>query len=302
VIDAFLSFIARATSLNTLNLAIIDALNVMTPTEVIATTEAVYQEDWRFPGDLPEEKQRLFTEVVRDSVGNSTRAMHKAGKPSPEHYSRRTLVPGIRMFAGEGPREHRTLVVGFPGNGGRLMMPLPIILQHLPAHSVDLVMVPDGVKANYRKGIPALAETVEEALFKLKELLPGGYERVVTLGTSSGGVPSLFAAAEFAADMALAVGAGHPDDERWVATRGLTKRQMIEAAATRLGTCRVTLAFGAQSPEDAVSADAITAIIPHAHKVSVSLPGVEVKHVALYPIVNAGELRPFFSEHLGLAR
>lgn len=302
MIDAFLSRIAASKTLNGLNLAIIDALNVMTPVEAVATTEIVYQKEWRFPGSVPEEKRRAFTDVVRDAVGKSTRTMYKAGKSLPERYTRRALVPGIWIFIGEGPRQDRTLIVGFPGNGGRLMMPLPIILQHLPARNIDLVMVPDGIKANYRKGIPALANTVEEALAKLKQHLPSGYERVVTLGTSSGGVPSLLAAAEFGADTVLAVGAGHPDDERWEATRDVTKRQLLEAAAPHLADCRVTLAFGAQSPDDEVSADAIAAMIPHARKVPVSVPGVEVKHVALFPIANAGQLRPFFREHLGLLK
>lgn len=302
MIDAFLSHIATATSLNSLNLAIIDALNLMTPVEAVAATEIVYQDTWRFPGNLPEDKERAFISVLRDTVGKSTRAMYKAGKPLPERYSRHTLTPGILMFTGEGPRQNRTLIVSFPGNGGRLMMPLPIILQHLPADSVDLVMVPDGVKANYRKGIPALAGTVEGALVKLRGLLPDGYERIVTLGTSSGGVPSLLAAAELGATAVLAVGAGHPDDERWEASRNTSKRQLIEAAAPGLANCRVTLAFGAQSPDDEISADAIAAIIPHAQKVSVSVPGVDVRHVALFPVVNTGQLRPFFREHLGLSK
>jgi hypothetical protein len=302
VIDTFLRHIASATSLNSLNLAIIDAMNAMTPVEAVALTEIVYQDDWQFPGNLPEEKERAFTSVLRDTVGKSTRAMYKAGKPMPERYSRHTLTSGVRMFTGQGPLGHRTLVVSFPGNGGRLMMPLPIILQHLPANSVDLVIVPDRIKANYRKGIPKLGDTVEEALVKLKEHLPNGYQRVVTLGTSSGGVPSLLAAAELSADMVLAVGAGHPDDERWEETRNVSKRQLLEAAAPRLANCRVTLAFGAQSPDDEISAEAIAAIIPHARKVSMAVPGVEVKHAALFPVANAGQLRPFFREHLGLLK
>lgn len=302
MIDAFLKHIATATSLNSLNLAIIDALNAMTPIEAVAITEIVYRDDWHFPGNPPAEKERAFTDVLRDTLGKSTRAMYKAGKPLPERYSRHTLLSGVRMFTGQGAREHRTLVVSFPGNGGRLMMPLPIILQHLPANSVDLVIVPDRVKASYRKGIPALGDTLEKALIKLKEHLPIGYERVVTLGTSSGGVPSVLAAAELGADMVLAVGAGHPDDERWEATCDVSKRQLLEAAVPRLANCRVTLAFGAQSPADAVSADAIAAIVPHARKVSMAVPGVEVKHAALYPVANAGQLRPFFREHLGVSK
>lgn len=302
MIDAFFSHIATSTSLNSLNLAIIDALNAMTPVEAVEITEIVYRDDWHFPGNLPEEKARAFTSVLRDTLGKSTRAMYKAGKPLPEHYSRHTLTSGVRMFTGNGPRGQRTLVVSFPGNGGRLMMPLPIILQHLPASSIDLVIVPDRIKASFRKGIPALGGTVEEALVKLKEHLPKGYQRLVTLGTSSGGVPSLLAAAEFGADMVLAVGAGHPDDERWDETRNVSKRQLLEAAMPRLANCRVTLAFGAQSPDDEISADAIAAIIPHARKVSMAVPGVEVKHAALFPVANAGQLRPFFKEHLGLLK
>jgi len=302
MIDAFLSHIANATSLNRLNLAIIDALNVMTPGETVAATEFVYQQDWQFPGDLPEDKRRAFTEVVREAVGKSTRAMYRAGKPAPEPFVRYTLIPGIRLFAGDGPRQHRTLIVGFPGNGGRLMMPLPIILQHLPAEHIDLVMVPDGVKANYRRGIAALADTIASALVKLKDCLPRDYQRIVTFGTSSGGVPSLLAAAELGADTALAVGAGHPDDERWEASGDRTKRQLIEAASPGLAGCRVTLAYGAQSPDDAASADAIIGIVPHARKLEVAVDGVEVKHVALFPVVNAGQLRPFLTENLGLAR
>lgn len=300
MIEAILAPIGRATSQNTVNLAIIDALNVMTPSEVVATMRVVRQATWRFPGDVPEGKVREFTRIVRDAVRRTLHSMYNAGKPSPEPYARQQLLPGILLFGGRGAREQRTLVVGFPGNGGRLMMPIPIILQHLSAGTADLVLVPDRAKAAYRKGIAPLADTVEEALVHLKHHLPGGYRRVATFGTSSGGIPSLLAASVLGADTALAVGAGHPDDEHWTQTRGVSKRQLLEAAAPGLAGHRITLAFGAQSPADAISADAITGIVPHARTLSVSIPGVEVKHAALFPMVERSRLRPFLAEHLGL--
>lgn len=300
MIDEFIAHIGRVTSVNMLNLAIIDALNVMTPAEVIVMTETIHRKDWKFPGNVPPERVPEFTRYVREAVAHTVRAMFSAGKPAPEDFSRYMLTEGIRIFAGVGQPDGRVLIVAFPGNGGRLMMPLPIILQHLPPHKVDVVMVPDWKKSNYRYGIPPLADTLEEALPRLKAHLPGGYERVVTFGTSSGGIPALLAAPIIGADTVLAVGAGKLDDERWVKGSGLKKRQLMESAAPGLVGRRVTLAYGAQSPEDAESADAIAALVPHAEKVPIAIEGVEVKHVALIPIVNTAELGPFLEERLGL--
>lgn len=300
MIDEFFQHIGRVTSVNMLNLAIIDALNVMTPAEVIVMTETIHRKGWRFPGKVPAERVPEFTKNVRGAVAQTVRAMYSAGKPAPEDFSRFVLTEGIRIFAGAGQPGGRVLVVAFPGNGGRLMMPLPIILQHLPPRKVDLVMVPDWKKVNYRHGIPPLADTLEEALPALKAHLPRGYDRVVTFGTSSGGIPSLLAAPIIGADTVLAVGAGKLDDERWAKGNGLNKRQLMETAAPGLAGRRISLAYGAQSPEDAVSADVIATLVPHAEKVEIAIEGVEVKHVALNPMVRQATLRSFLEERLGL--
>ncbi|MBN9360930.1 MULTISPECIES: hypothetical protein [unclassified Devosia] len=300
MIDEFFGHIARVTSINMLNLAIIDALNVMTPTEVIDMTTAMHHEDWRFPGKVPAERIEEFTDNARAIVSHTVRAMYNAGKPAPERYTRFMLTEGVRIFAGTTEPAGRVLIVAFPGNGGRLMMPLPIILQHFSPGQVDVVMVPDWKKANYRFGIPPLGNTLEEALPKLSKHLPGGYARIVTLGTSSGGIPALLAAPIVGADTVLAVGAGSLDDVRWAKGNGRSKRQLMEAAAPGLAGRRVTLAYGAQSPEDEVSADVLTRLVPHAEKVKVAFDDTEVKHVALLPLVNREMLRPFFEKYLGL--
>jgi hypothetical protein len=301
VIDEFFGHIARVTSINMLNLAIIDALNVMTPAEVIVMTETIHRSDWQFPGKVPPERLSEFTGYVRGAVAHTVRCMYSAGKSAPEDFSRYALTEGVRIFAGVGQPHGRVLIVAFPGNGGRLMMPLPIILQHLPPRKVDVVMVPDWKKANYRHGISPLADTLEEALLVLKGHLPGGYDRIVTFGTSSGGIPSLLAAPIIGADTVLAVGAGKLDDERWAGGRGRNKRQLMEEASPGLVGRRVSLVYGAQSPDDAVSADAIAALVPHAERVRVAFDGIEVKHVALSPMVDQAKLRPFLEERLGLS-
>lgn len=300
MIDEFFGHIARVTSINMLNLAIIDALNVMTPTEVIDMTTAMHHENWRFPGKVPAERVDEFTDSARGIVSQTVRAMYSAGKPAPERFQRFMLTEGIRIFAGATEPAGRVLIVAFPGNGGRLMMPLPIILQHLSPRQVDVVMVPDWKKSNYRYGIPPLGNALEEALPKLRRHLPGGYARVVTLGTSSGGIPSLLAAPIVGADTVLAIGAGSLDDVRWAKGNGLNKRQLMEAAAPGLTGRRVSLAYGAQSPDDEVSADVLTGLVPHAEKVKIAFDDLEVKHVALLPLVNREMLGPFFEKYLGL--
>jgi hypothetical protein len=260
----------------------------------------MHDESWRFPGKVPEERLEEFTHSARTIVSQTVRSMYNAGKPQPERFTRFMLTEGIRIFAGRSEPAGRVLIVAFPGNGGRLMMPLPIILQHLSPRQVDVVMVPDWKKANYRYGVPPLGNSLAEALPKLGKLLPRGYDRIVTLGTSSGGIPSVLAAPIVSADTVLAIGAGSLDDVRWSKGNGLNKRQLMEAAAPGLVGRRVTLAYGAQSPDDEVSADVMTGLVPHADKVKIALDGVEVKHVALIPLVHREMLRPFLENYLGL--
>lgn len=124
----------------------------------------------------------------------------------------------------------RTLLIAFGGKAHRLMLHLPVFLQHLPVEPYDVAFLTDPKRDAYRAGIPGIADDLPGLLeWVLRTVGPQG-ARVQTLGASMGGGPALIAASLLSAERGVCVGGGLDEE-----TAAWAQRQ-AGAVARRLGT------------------------------------------------------------------
>lgn len=301
MIERYLRRIAECRTLNELNAARIRMNNAMTPIEAYELYRIV-QAGWGVPeAGIGVDKAQQITGALRRDTTRIVGDIVAAGKPAPEPFGRRRLVKGsLSVYSDGTKRSGKTLLIGFTGNAARLMMPLPIFLQHLDAASVDLALLTDLARDGYRGGIEGIGSGIEGMIAELPRVLETQhYSRIAIIGTSGGGLPALLTGLKLKVPRVLSVGGNGPDDPRWEGVVAKSARELIAAAAKDALETRVTLAFGAQSPRDRAAAEAMASVVP-ATLVPVADPRAEVKHVALYPLVGQGRLAGFLGEHLGL--
>lgn len=115
-----------------------------------------------------------------------------------------TIGSGVYYSSNGSPREN-TLLVGFTGNLGRLMLPTWRVLNSLPVH-VDLLLLNDPSRRLFLGGVEGWGNSPEEMLAAIREFSrKAGYSRLVALGTSGGGPIALFAGSSDAFERAIAV-------------------------------------------------------------------------------------------------
>jgi hypothetical protein len=215
----------------------------------------------------------------------------KAAAP-PQPFRRERLHGRIARYSAGGDRSRKTLAVCFAGRAQRLMMPLPVFLQHVDASVVDVAFLRDPAKEGYRAGIGRGTRSLDDLLERLPSRLSfDAYARVVTIGTSGGGLPAVLAAVQLGLPAALAAGPNGPDDPRWQSYRGVGVRRVLEESATARGDRRpaITLVVGAGAPKDQAAAQTLARIIP-ARIIVVDGVRTAAGHNALLPLVERGEL------------
>ncbi|HRB04980.1 MAG TPA: hypothetical protein PLP26_16515 [Ilumatobacteraceae bacterium] len=193
----------------------------------------------------------------------------------------------------------QNLLVCFTGNGGRLMMPVAVFLQHLDAGSTDVVVIRKQRGSSYQDGLPGLSASLSETYDVVSSLMPHrgeGYQRRFVLGTSAGGLPAVLAAVRWGFDRAVAVGAGSIGDPRW-AVKGVAHfaEQFADARATSAHT--TFLAVHGDIEADQNNAMELHALVGGERR-CVPVP----EHNCLYPLVQAGTLLNFVDEVLAGGR
>lgn len=169
---------------NQFNRLHIDIGNTMTPVDFAAL---VHQGS---AGELPEQTQRWLRRMQRLSP-----TMASAPQPWLAHE-----VSDRLTWYRETPREEairpvaKSVLLAFCGNVGRLMLPLPVVLQALPAAEWDVLRITRIPNASYlRPG--SEPEDFNQLIASIeKELEDMGERPVICVGTSSGGGPALLAA------------------------------------------------------------------------------------------------------------
>jgi hypothetical protein len=212
-----------------------------------------------------------------------------AGKPSPVPFVRKRLRHSVSRFEGGGSRRDKTLVVCFTGNAFRMMMPMPVFLQHIDPRKADVVYLRTRRAHGYRAGIQGVGNDLETSIAALEELLEfRSYKRVAMMGTSGGALPALLAGLRTGADAVLAVGANNPNDPRWVDLSNSCGGQELfrRFAAPAARAPNVHLLYGALNKRDEESARAIASCIEVQSVTSVP----DADHGCLFPLAERGQL------------
>jgi hypothetical protein len=224
--------------------------------------------------------------------------MRSAGE-SLQPFERISLSENVQLYRMKGKQAAaRSLILGFCGNFQRLMVPLPIFLQHIPADDFDVVVFRDPTKMLFLRGIPNYVPGLGELPARLaRDLSLESYETLRCLGTSAGGAAALAAGAALGAERAFAYGGAHPYLSEGTLPRDdadLNGFDPIFRESACLST-RFRAFFGAQNQRDRENAASLAGAFKGVRMAEV--PGV-AGHNMFYELFERGELAGFLGRTL----
>ncbi|THD83098.1 hypothetical protein E7811_13270 [Aliigemmobacter aestuarii] len=160
-----------------------------------------------------------YAEVSRAILASDNESLKAALLASPAYRALQDArqIPDIRLAAHFPSarlycrrRRARRLLVGFTGRAFRLMMPLSILLQSLPADT-DLLTLLDPDHNQFRSGTFDGRTGLSELPDALAPIM-GRYREVIALGVSSGGLPAIRFGILAGLPRAISVGGRRIDD------------------------------------------------------------------------------------------
>jgi hypothetical protein len=127
---------------------------------------------------------------VAEALAESRTGRDLRAAPVLQPFSARPVSPVATLYAGVGSMAGRRLLVAFCGKRGRLMMPMPLLLQNIDAEGWDVLVLRDTTTSQFRNGCRGLAATFPELVAWLTARA-ADYAGTVALGSSMGGFPAL---------------------------------------------------------------------------------------------------------------
>ncbi|CAG0949406.1 hypothetical protein BURK1_00102 [Burkholderiales bacterium] len=189
------------------------------------------------------------------------------------------------------PRESRTLVVCFTDAPMRMMMPLPLFLQHCPSTAHDYLVLRDPRRAWFLDGIDGLGGDVPGIAASLDRLAsPRAYRRAVTLGVSAGGLAAWWTAIALGFARAVSVGGTLPESIIGIpAAGGRSTAGFDDLVQARGGALpELVYVYGEDHGHDREKAALAAARVP---ATLVAVPSVG-RHNVFYDTFLRGELAP----------
>ena len=225
----------------------------------------------------------------------------RMGGRAPQPYVRTPVSGGATLYASPGApdvRAKRTLVIAFTGIARRLMMPIALFLQGLPADRYEVLLLIDSTHKLFFDGIQGLGTDLSSAIGRLRARVdPARYRRTATFGTSGGGLAAVWAAIELGADRAVSIGGPTPEhlnpDEP--AYRGV-KEGFVAAIRARAGRLpEVLMVSGDGNDRDIEKARQMSNYLPSTH---LSVVGCQ-DHNVLFETRKRGRLDALLDQLLG---
>lgn len=125
-----------------------------------------------------------------------------------ETWSRTPIVPGTYLYARTDVRSP-LLIASFTGSSLRMMVALPEYLSALSGVKGDVLLIGKNRRRTYKSGVPGFGSSLVESIERLSDYVGSlGYQRIVVIGTSAGGVPAILAAPHMSAERVVALGPG----------------------------------------------------------------------------------------------
>ena len=203
------------------------------------------------------------------------------------------LRGGATMYRSRVPGP-RTLLVGFAGNLRGFMMPTQVFLQFVGERPVDVLKleVPRGI--GYIRGVAPISHDFPSTLDWLQSVIDdGGYDRVVTVGTSGGGLPALLAGSRLGVDAAFAAGPAAQMNAVEMASQ-LGAATVLDVLAATPERTAVTIAYGVLSLRDTESVEYLASALPPARIV----PVADADHACLFDLVQRRAFAPLVATAL----
>ena len=211
----------------------------------------------------------------------------------------RTSLSGNVQYYHAGPGNGtKSLLIGFCGNYQRLMMPLPLFLQHVPADLFDVVILKDPERNFFLQGVSDYASSLAELPERLdRDLSLTRYASVRCIGTSAGGAAALVAGTVFGAERALSFGGGHPARAaESLAARGLNGNELDFVFVNAERSCGRKLAFFGEANEiDRETAASLCRAYPGTRMAPVRSVST---HNIFFELFERRELAAFFADTL----
>jgi len=245
---------------------------------------------------VPAEAAGSLHVAVDRWLGAMIRLMRGSGKARPEPFVARRIRPSVWHFAGPGAACDKTLLVCFPGIGGRqMMMPNAVLMQHTDATGCDLLVIAEPSGQGYRRGVPLLGRSLREVIESVAGLPTiADYGRIRSLGCSAGSDAALLAGHRLGAELAIAVGI-RLQSRRVPHTIEDLGRLLRLVRAVRGGRCRrVLLSYSTDNKRDRRHARMI-AWLTGSNRFGVELTDARCGHVVLQRLAERGELVPFLA-------
>lgn len=303
ILDSYDRLIAQCITANDINRVHIAFGNTMTPAEVLYLEENLFRVGRHRPGPIRPDARFTVDDLkkfAREWIDDTRNDLKPVGKPRVEPFLRKDIRKSVTLFH-SGDRPHgRSLLIALAGANHRFMMPVATLLQNLPAADLDVLVIRDGTRSGYTAGLEGLAPSIEELGAALPKVFDvSGYRRLLGLGVSAGGLPIIFLAMQMDFESVLACGPSGPSREKWQRPGFPSPVDTLLAAAREGKANRITIAYGAQSEKDRVSAEEIAGYVA-INPVEVAIPGRDVRHNVLHPLHLIGKLPEFFAKHLAI--
>jgi len=180
----------------------------------------------------------------------------------------------------------KTLLIGFCGFLMRLMLPAYQLLMHLDPQVIDLLLVRDPNRRHFEDGAKGLGSSIEEVAESLSRFSEAaGYRRVVTLGTSAGGLAAVCVGLLNGVDRSIAICPDSP-------LRHPALEACLDKVARADGPRRdVQIHYGNLNDRDRDAAETIAQRLPFARR----SPNPIRNHNLLHELSKQGKLRPFLA-------
>ena len=244
----------------------------------------------RSRAEIVAESAEAGFEPVRPRPGVGNLFGLASGSPSP--FQRFRHADGVNLFSANNGAT--TLVVGFGGIRGSLMMGTVAVLEALDSGACDLLLLSDFRRLHFDHGVENYAATLPELMHKVAAIAAQrSYTNVVTYGSSMGGFPALRGGQMLGARRAVSVGgrfAWHPVKVR--------DGEKAVGAFDPICACRAPFAtpcyalYAEGKKDDADHAAMLAAIMPGC----VRVPMPYDKHNVAHAIARRNRLPAFFAE------
>jgi len=163
-------------------------------------------------------------------------SLKKSLKRKPEPYLRLRVKKNIQLYSDSTyDSNNKTLIIGFTGNHKRLMLPVAVFLNHISSKKFDLLLLKDTKRDGYRSGITGITNDIHGLIGELGLFCDSDkYKAVVSLGTSSGGLPAVLTALNLELDKAVFIGGAGPSNIKWKSAKGFNSVEHVTDRAVNL--------------------------------------------------------------------